>query len=132
MEELINKLNDITDLAFSVACDSLEKKGYFFPIAFSMDNSNELQYTEEFEDDKNSPESIVLEMILEFKKKVKEKKLQICAIISNVKIDKSKDLGDSFIKAISLEIFSIENTFQLFLPYKVEDDKYIWGNVFQD
>ncbi|NQZ58388.1 MAG: hypothetical protein HRT88_13085 [Lentisphaeraceae bacterium] len=124
--------NGILDVAMSMACDTLEEKGFFYPIAVTLEKDGSFQRSGELseEDEKKDPEELLKQIHTTLESGCRQQLHIAVAVGTDVKVQHPQE--GSYVKAIEV---SIEHQSGLahdcYLPYqKSADGKIQYGNIF--
>ena len=124
-------LNPILDHSLSMACDQLEKDGYFFPFSFAMDQQGELMRSGELseEEKKGDPEAVIKQMHAMLASGCRQKIHKAVAVITDVKVERFKSEG--FVRAVEVRIEHEDGSgFDCYLPYRNTSGKIQYGSMF--
>lgn len=125
-------LNLLLDHSLSRACDELEKNGFFYPFAITLQPDGELQRSGELtEEEKNKdPEELLKQMHAMLAAGCRQKLHKAVAVGVDVKVQRFKSEG--FVKAVEVMIEHEDGgAFDCFLPYRKKENSTIeYGQIF--
>ena len=128
LDDFKDDLNLFLDLALSQGCDLLEKEGYFYPYALALEQDGGIMRSPQFVEDL-TPEQIGEELKQQLSLDLERKKYLAVAIGLSVKVQKNE--SEAYEKAINIWLRSQDGkTYDIFLPYTQEEDRFIWKKVF--
>ena len=127
-------LNLILDHSFSWGCDMLEKDGYFYPFALTLEHNGSIQRSgdlSEEEKDKD-PEELIKQMHATLAAGCRQKMHKAVAVGTDVKVQRFQSEG--YVKAIEVSIEHEDGSaFDCYLPYqKNENGSFQYGTVFSN
>jgi len=125
-------LNLILDHSLSWACDMLEKEGFFFPFAFTLQQDGSLQRSGDLTDEEKgkSPEDLANQMHAMLAAGCRQKLHKAVSVGLDVKVQRFESEG--YVKAIEVMIEHEDGSaFDCFLPYrKKENGRVEYGTLF--
>ena len=124
-------LNLLLDHSLSMACDQLEKEGFFYPFSYAMDPSGELMRSGELTEEEKSadPEQIIAQIHAMLAAGCRQKLHKAVAVVTDIKVERFK--AEGFVRAIEASIEHEDGSgYNCFLPYRVIDGKIQYGSLF--
>ena len=125
-------LNEILDVALSMGCDGLEKEGFFYPYAVTLEYSGDFQRGGELsdEDKARDPEELLQQMHATLAAGCRQKMHKAVAIGVDVKVKHPQE--GSYVKAVEVSIEHEDGTaVTCYLPYqKIAEGNIQYGNIF--
>ena len=126
------ELNLLLDHSLSWGCDELEKNGFFYPYALTLQPDGDLQRSGELSEEEKGkdPEELLNQMHAMLAAGCRQKLHKAVAVGADVKVQRFKSEG--FVKAIEVMIEHEDGSaFDCFLPYRKKEDGSIeYGQVF--
>lgn len=124
-------LNKLLDHSLSLACDQLEKEGFFHPFSFALSHDGELMRSGELSEEEQGKdaEDIIKQMNASLESGCRQKMHKAIAVVSAVKVERF--VSEGYVKAIEAMIEHEDGTaYDCFLPYKSVGDQVQYGTLF--
>jgi len=125
-------LNELLDVALSMGCDGLEKEGYFYPYAVTLEPNGDFQRGGDLsdEDKARDPEELLKQIHATLEAGCRQKLHRATAVGVDVKVRHPQE--GSYVKAVEVSIEHEDGiAVSCYLPYqKIADGKIQYGSIF--
>ncbi len=127
------ELNLILDHCLSWGCEQLEKDGFFYPFAFTLQPDGSLQRSGDLTDEEKNldPEKLISQIHAMLASGCRQKLHKAAAIGLDVKV--KRFIKEGFVKAIEVQLEHEDGTaVDIFLPYKKNGSRIEYGAIFSN